>query len=129
VTEIDVKTASRIAMVEITERVAAVVAASGVREGIVVVHVPHTTAGVTLNENADPDVAADLIAALDRMVPRRGPYRHAEGNSDAHIKSALIGHSVTLPVVEGRMALGAWQGLFFCEFDGPRSRRVRITVQ
>lgn len=128
-TEIDVKTASRIAMVEITERVAAVVAASGVREGIVVVHVPHTTAGVTLNENADPDVAADLIAALDRMVPRRGPYRHAEGNSDAHIKSALIGHSVTLPVVEGRMALGAWQGLFFCEFDGPRSRRVRITVQ
>ena len=122
-------TTSRSEMIEITHRVAEAVSASGIREGVAVVFVPHTTAGVTINENADPDVVADLLAALDRMAPRRGPYRHAEGNSDAHIKSALIGHAVTIPVSGGDLVLGTWQGIYFCEFDGPRTRQVVIDVR
>jgi secondary thiamine-phosphate synthase enzyme len=116
-------------MVEITDKVADAVESSGVKEGTATVYVPHTTAGITINENADPDVAADMLAALDRMVPRMASYRHGEGNADAHIKSALIGHSVTIPVSQGRMVLGTWQGIFFCEFDGPRTRHVQIDVR
>ncbi len=122
-------TTSRSEMIEITHRVAEAVSASGIREGVATVFVPHTTAGVTINENADPDVVADLLAALDRMAPGRGPYRHAEGNSDAHIKSALIGHAVTIPVSGGDLVLGTWQGIYFCEFDGPRTRQVVIDVR
>jgi len=87
---------------------------------------PHTTAGLTINENADPDVARDILAGLARLVPATGDYRHAEGNSDAHLKASLVGSSVTVPVVDGRLALGTWQGIYFCEFDGPRRRHVLV---
>ncbi len=127
-TTITVTTRTRTEMIDITDRVAEEVRASGIREGTATVFVPHTTAGVTINENADPDVTDDLVAALDRLIPRRGPYRHGEGNSDAHIKSTLVGQASTIPVSGGRLALGTWQGIYFCEFDGPRTRRVQISV-
>ena len=92
------------------------------------VYVPHTTAGLTINENADPDVARDILADLARLVPAEGDYRHAEGNSDAHIKASLVGFSAMVPVVDGRPALGTWQGVYLCEFDGPRRRRVLVGV-
>jgi len=97
------------------------------RDGACVVFVPHTTAGVTINENADPSVRADLEMALDRIVPGDLPYTHAEGNSDAHTKAALMGSSATVPVVDGALQLGTWQGIYFAEFDGPRRRRVLVT--
>ncbi len=92
------------------------------------VFVPHTTAGVTINEVADPDVRRDLVTALEVLVPDHGQFRHVEGNSPAHVKATLVGSSVTVPVSSGRLVLGTWQGLYFCEFDGPRSRKVHVTV-
>jgi len=125
----DVRTPQRDAMIDITGEVAAVVREAGIGDGTVVVHVPHTTAGVTINENADPDVPHDILAALDHAVPwRQGFYRHGEGNSAAHVKSSLVGCSAVVPVVGGRMALGTWQAVFFCEFDGPRTRHVIVSV-
>ena len=116
-------------MIDITGDVAAVVRESGIVEGVVTVYVPHTTAGVTINENADPDVIHDVLAALDQAVPwRQGFYRHGEGNSAAHVKSSIVGCSTVVPVAGGRMMLGTWQGVFFCEFDGPRRRAVVVTV-
>ncbi len=111
----------------ITAQVRECVRRSRVRQGICQVFVPHTTAGVTINENADPDVVEDMLAALDRMVPAL-PYKHGEGNSPAHVKSSLVGCSVTVPVVDNDLYLGTWQGIYFCEFDGPRRRRVGIQV-
>jgi secondary thiamine-phosphate synthase enzyme len=108
--------------------VAEVVSASGVAEGIAHVWCPHTTAAITVNEAADPSVARDIVAGLARMVPRDGGWQHAEGNSDAHLKAAMLGASASVPVSGGRLALGTWQGVFFCEFDGPRSRRVEVRV-
>lgn len=127
-TQIDVSTDSRSQFVEITGRVADVVEKSGVQSGTCHVYVPHTTAGLTINENADPDVARDILADLARLVPAEGDYRHAEGNSDAHIKASLVGFSAMVPVVDGRPALGTWQGVYLCEFDGPRRRRVLVGV-
>lgn len=127
-TQIDVSTGSRSQFVEITGRVADVVEKSGVQSGTCYVYVPHTTAGLTINENADPDVARDILADLARLVPAEGDYRHAEGNSDAHIKASLVGFSAMVPVVDGRPALGTWQGVYLCEFDGPRRRRVLVGV-
>ncbi len=121
-----VSTRSRSEWVNITEAVARAVRAMGLSEGVVTVFVPHTTAGVTINEHADPSVVADLQAALDRLVPWDGPYRHTEGNSAAHIKATLVGSSVRVPVDKGRLRLGTWQGIYFCEFDGPRVRQVWI---
>jgi len=116
-------------MVDITDRVARTIREAGVDDGLVTVYVPHTTAAVTVNENADPDVVHDILAALDDAVPwRQGFYQHTEGNSAAHVKSSLVGCSVTIPVRNGRMALGTWQGVYLCEFDGPRSRKVIIAV-
>ena len=114
--------------VDVTGKVADAVAESGVAEGVVHVFVTHTTAGITINENADPDVVRDIKAALQRMVPDRGDYRHAEGNSPAHVKASLMGSSVTVPLAGGRLVLGTWQGIYLCEFDGPRTRRVHVTV-
>jgi secondary thiamine-phosphate synthase enzyme len=94
----------------------------------VVVYVPHTTAGVTINENADPSVRADIVMALERLVPRDLPFAHLEGNADAHVKASLMGSSVTIPVQDGRLRLGTWQGIYFAEFDGPRRRRVLVSV-
>ena len=128
-TTFNVRTSSRDEMLDITPRVAEAVREAGVAGGQATVYVPHTTAGVTVNENADPDVVHDVLAALDNAVPwRQRFYEHGEGNSAAHVKSSLVGCSVTVPIVGGRMALGTWQAVFFCEFDGPRTRRVIVSV-
>ncbi len=123
-----VKTATRAEFIDITGSVQSVVAGSGVERGICVVHVPHTTAGVTINENADPAVKADILDWLEKAVPRRGGYRHTEGNSDAHIKASLMGPSLSLLVEKGRLVLGIWQSIYLCEFDGARSRQVHVQV-
>jgi len=125
---IHVRTRKRNELVDITEEVQRAIEESGVREGLCHVFVPHTTAAVTINEKADPDVAGDIEAALQRLVPPGAGYRHAEGNSDAHIKSTLVGASEFLVVRDGAPVLGTWQAVFFCEFDGPRSRSCHIGV-
>ena len=125
---ITIRTRERADALDITERVAALVARSGVEDGICQVYVPHTTAGVFINENADPDALRDLLFTLDRLVPWEQGYRHAEGNAAAHIKSVLTGNSQMIPVRSGRLALGRWQGIFLVDFDGPRERQARITV-
>lgn len=125
---IRVRTSSRTQFVNITGEVQAAVEASGVSEGVCTVYVPHTTAGVTINENADPDVTRDIINTLDRLVPRNSSYRHIEGNADSHVKASLMGFSVNVPVENGRLVLGTWQAIYFCEFDGPRDRHVLVTV-
>jgi secondary thiamine-phosphate synthase enzyme len=123
----DVKTQKLNQFVEITDQVRKSVRATGARHGLCVVYCPHTTAAITVNENADPDVVHDMLAWLERAVPRRQPdFRHAEGNSDSHIKASLIGSSATLLVEEGELLLGRWQGIFLCEFDGPRTRQVYV---
>ena len=127
-TTIEVKTGSRTQFVDITDLVSGELAKSGIKTGACHVYMPHTTAGLTINENADPDVARDILAGLARLVPEKGDYRHAEGNSDAHIKASLMGSSLVVPVIEGRLALGTWQALYFCEFDGPRHRHVLVGV-
>jgi len=126
---LDVRTRSRDEMVDITDDVADAIGVSGVDSGVVTVYVPHTTAGVTINENADPSVVSDMLAALDVAVPwRQGFYRHGEGNSAAHVKSSMVGCSAQVLIEGGRLVLGTWQGIYFCEFDGPRSRRVIVAV-
>lgn len=115
-------------MFDITSRVQSIVAASGIEAGLCVVYVPHTTAAVTINENYDPSVANDLLAALTRLAPADARYAHTEGNADAHIKAMLVGASVHVPVEQGQLLLGQWQGILFCEFDGPRRRRIHVTV-
>ena len=127
-TLLTVKTSARFEMIDITGRVAAVVRESGIKQGTCHVFVPHTTAAVTINENADPDVPRDILAALDRIVPLSGSYRHAEGNSAAHIKASLFGASVNVLIDDGALLLGTWQSLFLCEFDGPRTRNVLVKV-
>jgi secondary thiamine-phosphate synthase enzyme len=123
------QTARHTEFVDITERVQAAVAAAGLRDGVITVYVPHTTAGVAINEHADPDVVRDVNMVLDRLVPWQDPgYRHNEGNSAAHVKAILTGPSVQVIVEAGRLALGVWQGVFFCEFDGPRSREVWLSL-
>jgi len=125
---IEIKTRARQEFVDLTADVERIVAASGVVSGVCVVTVPHTTAGVTVNENADPDVRADLAMTLNRIVPDALPYAHGEGNSPAHVKATLAGSSATLIVEDGRVRLGRWQGIFFCEFDGPRTRQAWVQV-
>jgi len=123
----EVPTSSRSQMIDITARVQEIVRHSGVSDGICVVYVPHTTAGVTVNENADPAVAADILEHLEKLVPQ-GRYRHGEGNADSHIKASLMGFSLTLLLEKGALDLGTWQGIFLCEFDGPRRRQVQVKV-
>ncbi len=124
-----VKTSDRVEMVDITGRVAEAIRDEGVQDGLAVVFVPHTTAGVTINENADPSVARDIGTHLKELVPQRGDYHHREGNSDAHIKSSLFGPSLVLIVAGGEPVLGTWQGIYFCEGDGPRSRKVHVAAR
>ena len=127
--EFEIRTPGRDGMTDITEQVTKAVRDSNVAEGIVVVYCPHTTAGITINENADPDVVHDVLRQLDEIAPwRQKFYDHCEGNSAAHVKSSIVGASETIPISGGRMVLGTWQGVFFCEFDGPRSRRFLVTV-
>lgn len=123
-----VKTDRRTQLLDVTGQVQKAVSAAKILKGICYLYVPHTTAGVAINECADPDVARDIEGALDRLIPKTGPYQHCEGNSDSHIKSVLIGGSQIVFVEEGRLALGRWQGVFFCEFDGPRERRLHVKV-
>ena len=118
----------RAELVDITERVAQAVETSGVAEGLCHVFVPHTTAGVTINEGADPDVAADIVSHLTELVPKEAAFEHAEGNSDSHIKTVLVGPSCTAPVRGGKLGLGTWQAIFLCEFDGPKARSVYVAV-
>jgi len=121
-----IRTGKRQEMIPVTRQLQELAAAQEFVEGILVVHCPHTTACLTINENADPDVVTDMLAALSALVPHSGPYRHAEGNSDAHIKTTLVGPSLSLIVSGGKLQLGTWQGVYFCEFDGPRSRRLWV---
>ncbi len=123
---IEVKTQAREELLDITARVREELASSGVKDGICHVFVPHTTAAVTINENADPSVKEDILMALRKIVPDSLSYRHSEGNSPAHVKACLIGSSIKVIIDEGQLALGTWQGIFFCEFDGPRRRSVII---
>ncbi len=123
-----VVTKSKVEFQDITSEVQGVVVSSGIEDGLCHVFVPHTTAGITLNEHADPSVVADISEQLSQMVPQHGNYRHLEGNAPAHITASLVGSSQTLLIERGRLVLGTWQGLFFCEFDGPRQRTVLVRV-
>jgi secondary thiamine-phosphate synthase enzyme len=125
---IEVASGRREEIIDITAEVERLVARSGVQEGLCVVFVPHTTAAVTINENADPDVRADILKALRKAVPDTLDFAHGEGNSPAHVKATIVGASVTVPVALGRLKLGTWQGVQFCEFDGPRRRQVWVLV-
>jgi len=123
-----VQTNAREELVDITAKVADIVRTSGVEQGICLVFSAHTTAGITINEHADPAVADDFLAALAAVTPKGIAWTHAEGNSPAHLKASLVGSSATIPIAEGNLALGTWQGIFLCEFDGPRVRRVHVQV-
>ena len=123
-----VKTHSKVAMIDITDRIRTCLREHPVKSGICHVFIPHTTAGVTINENADPDVVKDIITTLDKIIPLNDRYRHTEGNAAAHIKSSLIGSSQTVFVENGDLILGTWQSIFFCEFDGPRTRKVYVKL-
>jgi len=123
---VSVKTHARIDMVDITQLVQREISNGDVADGVCVVYVPHTTAGITINEGADPAVCQDIVKKLSELVPPNAGYRHMEGNADSHIKASIMGSSVTVLVESGRLVLGTWQKIFFCEFDGPRSRRVYI---
>src|ERR1700687_3746985 len=123
-----VKTDRRTQLLDVTREVERLVAASGVALGVAHLYVPHTTAAVMINEHADPDVATDLEGVFDRLVPHAGPYRHSEGNSDSHAKAVMVGASQVIFVERGKLALGTWQGIFFCEFDGPRDRKMWVKV-
>ncbi len=125
--EILLKSHRRTELIDITLHVQSAIAALGIRDGLATVFVPHTTAGITINEHADPDVAADMEDLLDGLVPWEGAYRHSEGNTAAHLKTSLMGSSVQVIVRGGRLQLGTWQGIFFCEFDGPRSRKFWVS--
>jgi secondary thiamine-phosphate synthase enzyme len=125
---VDIKTHARVEFQDVTDRVKDIVAESGVKSGVCYVFVPHTTAGVTVNEHADPSVVEDMAAQLDKMVPQHQNYRHREGNSPAHIKAAIIGDSETLFIEDGKLVLGTWQGIFFSEFDGPRNRSMLVKI-
>ncbi len=125
---LQVRTGSHTELNDITSQVAKVVSESGVQEGRCTVYIPHTTCGVTINENADPSVKKDILKELNKVIPLDDGYAHMEGNSAAHIKSSLMGFSVTIPVSGGRMMLGTWQGIYLAEFDGPRSRKAVVSV-
>lgn len=127
-TTLTVPTSQRTELVEITTKVQKVVTQAGIKQGVCHLFVPHTTAGVMINENADADVARDIRVALDRLVPHDGDYRHSEGNSDSHIKATMVGVSLSVFIENGKLALGRWQGIFFCEFDGPRQRHLQLKI-
>jgi secondary thiamine-phosphate synthase enzyme len=127
-TTLHIKTIQRTEFVDITNEVKKVVRESGVRYGVCLLYVPHTTAGIAINEHADPDVARDMEGIMDRLVPHKGPYRHSEGNTDSHMKAILTGTSQMVFIEGGEPALGTWQGIFLCEFDGPRQRAVLVKI-
>jgi secondary thiamine-phosphate synthase enzyme len=123
-----VHSVDRTSIIDITQQIQLIVKESGIKDGICYVFIPHTTAGVTINENADPDVKSDMLMEINKVIPFNDSYRHTEGNSAAHIKASLFGNSETIFLKEGRLQLGTWQGIFFCEFDGPRTRKVWVNL-
>lgn len=123
-----IRTTSRTCMLDITSKVQEVIRQSGVKSGVCIIFVPHTTSGITINENADPDVVTDIIKEINKIVPFEDDYAHMEGNSAAHLKASLFGFSQQVIIEEGRLMLGTWQGIYFCEFDGPRNREVYIKI-
>ncbi len=125
--EFEISTRAKEEFIDMTSRVRKIIEDSGIRTGICTVFVPHTTAGVTINENADPSVQSDILNTLRTMVPETLPYSHMEGNSPAHVKASLMGSSAQIIIHEGELVLGTWQGIYFCEFDGPRRRKVYIS--
>ncbi|MFQ5817861.1 MAG: secondary thiamine-phosphate synthase enzyme YjbQ [Terriglobia bacterium] len=125
---IRVQTRARTEFKDITAEVTQLIGESGVQSGLCCLYVPHTTAGILINENDDPDVVADIADTLNRLAPREASYKHWEGNADSHVKAALLGSSQTIPIEAGKLALGRWQGIFFCEFDGPRQREVKVKI-
>lgn len=125
---IEVSTKTRQQLLEVTSAVREQVRRSGVENGVCFLHVPHTTAGITLNENADPSVARDILNTLNRLIPVKGDYTHSEGNAHAHVKASIVGHNATLFIKDGELILGTWQGIFLCEFDGPRRRRILLKI-
>lgn len=126
--KISVKTNSRTELIDITDKIQSVVSKNKVKDGICFVFCPHTTAGLTINENADPSVRRDIINTLNKLVPANAGYAHAEGNADSHVKSSVLGSSLTIFIEGGQLALGTWQGIYFCESDGPRSREAWIKI-
>jgi secondary thiamine-phosphate synthase enzyme len=125
---LSVKTSSRTELVDITSEITKLVKKSGVSEGLCMLYVPHTTAAVTINESADPSVRGDILMVLNQIIPWDADYKHMEGNSPAHVKSSLVGASELIAIEEGALVLGTWQGIFFCEFDGPRTRKVHVRI-
>ena len=125
---IEIKTNKRIEFLDITDKLNALIHSSGIKDGICFIHVPHTTAAVTINENADPDVINDIISASNKLIPVSDSYTHIEGNSDSHIKSSLFGQTLNLIIEGSKLLLGIWQGVYFCEFDGPRTRKVNVKL-
>lgn len=125
---LDVKTEGRGQLIDVTPKILKVIADSGIENGTIEVFVPHTTAAITINENADPSVKSDILDWLEKLIPHDGKFSHTEGNSDAHIKSSLVGTKVSLFVSGGELVLGTWQGIYFCEFDGPRSRKLIVKI-
>ncbi len=126
--QFEIRTSARTQMIDMTGEISKIVSESGIKDGLAVIHIPHTTAAVTINENADPDVQKDMTKFMDRLIPHENWFAHSEGNSDSHIKSSLFGCSQTVIIEKGRLVLGTWQGIYFCEFDGPRSRKVFVKV-
>ena len=126
--KINVKTGNRTELLDITRQIQDEVSKSGVKNGICVIFCPHTTAGLTINENADPNVGKDILTSLNKLIPKKGDYLHSEGNSDGHIKAAFFGSSLNVIVESGKLALGTWQGIYFCENDGPRQREVWVKI-
>ena len=126
--EINLKTNKKNQLINITNEVQKIVLKSGAKDGVCIVYCPHTTAGITINENADPDVVDDLIMGLSKVIDSDWPFKHGEGNSDAHLKSSILGCEKTIIIENGRLKLGTWQGIFFCEFDGPRDRKVFVKI-
>jgi len=126
--ELTLRTGNRTELLDITDSLAKVVRDNKVRSGLLTVFVPHTTAAVTINENADPSVQQDILQELNRLIPLQGPYRHTEGNSAAHVKSSLVNPSQMILIHDGKLALGTWQGVYFCEFDGPRTRKIWVKI-
>ncbi|MEZ0535724.1 secondary thiamine-phosphate synthase enzyme YjbQ [Caldicellulosiruptoraceae bacterium PP1] len=127
--EFEIRTKERTDFIEITNKIKEIVRQSAIKNGIVTIFIPHTTAGVTINEHADPDVIDDLKEYFEKLVPKNNAFKHSEGNSDAHIKASIIGSSVQVLLNQGELCLGTWQGIFFCEFDGPRKRKVYMMIK
>ncbi len=125
---LSVKTSGRTELIDITSKIAKLVKESGVSEGLCMLYVPHTTAAITINESADPSVKGDILMVLNQVIPWDADYKHLEGNSPAHVKSTLVGASELVAIESGALVLGTWQGLFFCEFDGPRTRKVQVRI-